>query len=961
MSKLAILGGEPIRKKPFASWPLFRPSDVERLVGVVESRHWGGFPLPGKLAGEFAARFAELHGAAYGLCLANGTIALLAAVQALGLKFGDEVIVPAYTWDGTAVAVLQAGGVPVFVDVDPDTYCLAAPAVRAAITPRTRAIMPVHLAMRFADMEALRAIARAHKLLIIEDCTHAHGGRFQGRGAGAGGDAGCFSFQESKLMTAGEGGIVLTSRLDYFEALQSIVNCGRPSLTDQYRQKVLGSNYRMTELQAALLLGQLEMLPELCGKRTRHAALLNQKIGQLPHVRPLPPQPGLTQETIYHYVFQYRPTGPAPGRDLFVAALEAEGIPCDGRFYEPVYQSELFHPTPENCPQLVVGRDQPMDYSQCHCPVSEKAAYEESVWLPQFLLIGDEADVRDVVGAIEKVVANLKELAGTDPKLAGLKAYSRPLRARAKQRESSVQDSERLPEVSSPAAWTPVKLTPYPQKFRTFYNLSDPNVPAELRAEASPLPDGQVAVRVSDGALWLGSAQGLLRLDFSAPERDRRQYFAGRRYLPDDQVEQLCADNHAGVWVRTSTGVSHIERRAMTLAQKADFFERRIRDRHDRYGLVADSHLTVAGDTSSNRLCDNDNDGLWTAMYAATECFRYAVAPSPEALANARKSIEAVLFLEEVAGRRGFPARSFVRKGDPVPGGEWHWTADGQVCWKADTSSDEVVGHFFMFSVAYDLLPDQDLKQRIAQTAKRMMDHILDNGYNLIDLDGQPTTWGWWSPEKLRTEPDERALNSLQLLSFLKIAAHITGEARYETEYEKVAWELQYADWITRLDEFRQELDYSDEELAMLPFYCVFQYEKDPRLLTAYRRALEAWWKNIQREANPLWTFIYLLGRPEAKVDLSAAAWTLYRMPMDLIKWNVRNSHRRDIVFAPAPDRFGLREAITLLPPDERRVMKWNDNPFVLDGGGDGHGEDDGTAFLLPYWMGRYHKFLLGQ
>jgi len=428
--KLALLGGEPTRRKLFSPWPQFTGADTERIVKVVQSRHWGGFPVPSPLAKEFAERFCELHGAKYGLCLANGTIALSATVQALDLKFGDEVIVPAYTWDGTAVAVLQAGGVPVFADVDPDTYCLSPEAVRAAITPRTRALMPVHLAMRFADMDALLAIAREHQLLIIEDCAHAHGGRFQGRGAGAAGDAGCFSFQESKLITSGEGGFVMTNRLDCFEALQSIVNCGRPSLTDQFQRKMLGSNYRLTELQAALLLGQLDAWPALCQKRTRHAALLSQALAALPHVRPLPPQPGLERETIYNYLFQYRPTGPAPSRDLFVAALEAEGVPCDGRFYEPVYRSDLFYATPQNCPQLALNRDTPMDYSRCHCPVSERAAYDEAVWLPQFLLLGEEADVRDIAQAVEKVVSNLADLAKADPKLAGLKAASRALRAK---------------------------------------------------------------------------------------------------------------------------------------------------------------------------------------------------------------------------------------------------------------------------------------------------------------------------------------------------------------------------------------------------------------------------------------------------------------------------------------------------------------------------------------------------
>jgi hypothetical protein len=372
--------------------------------------------------------------------------------------------------------------------------------------------------------------------------------------------------------------------------------------------------------------------------------------------------------------------------------------------------------------------------------------------------------------------------------------------------------------------------------------------------------------------------------------------------------------------------------------------------------------LRVAGEVSSNQPVDNDNDGLWTSIYAAAECFRYAVTHSPEALANARKSVEAMLFLEEVAGRRGFPARSFIRKGDPMPtGGEWHWTEDGQYYWKADTSSDEIVGHFFIFGVAYDLLPDPRLKERLVATCGRMMDHMLDHDSQLVGPEGKPTTWGWWSPEKLAAQPDERALNSLQWLSFLKTAWHLTGRERYRKEYAKAAWDWHYADWIARVNEFRTELNYSDEELALLPFYGVFQYEHDPALLGAYRRALDGWWKNIQREACPLWTFICLTGRPEAQVDVPAAVWTLYRMPMDTISWKVMNSHRADIVWAGTKDRFGRREAITLLPPDERPVMKWNGNPFDVDGGDDGRREDDGAAFLLPYWLGRYHKFIVGE
>jgi dTDP-4-amino-4,6-dideoxygalactose transaminase len=237
------------------------------------------------------------------------------------------------------------------------------------------------------------------------------------------GDLGCFSFQESKLMTAGEGGIVLTNDLAHFEHLQSQVNCGRASLTDQYQQRVLGSNYRMTEWQAAMLLGQLEMLPALAEKRARRAQRLSEALSSIVGVRALPPQAGITRETNYCYLFQYQ--NQRIGRDLFCAALEAEGIPCDGRFYEPVYRSPLFCADPEISPQL-----KDVDYTTVRCPISERAAYEEAVWLPQFLLIGDDRDVDDITAAIEKVLRHSDELAQADPSLAGAKAMSRAQRPR---------------------------------------------------------------------------------------------------------------------------------------------------------------------------------------------------------------------------------------------------------------------------------------------------------------------------------------------------------------------------------------------------------------------------------------------------------------------------------------------------------------------------------------------------
>lgn len=244
------------------------------------------------------------------------------------------------------------------------------------------------------------------------------------------GDMGCFSFQSSKILTAGEGGAVLTSREEYFELLESLTNCGRAGGADRFKHRVVGWNYRMTEWQAAVLLGQLEVLAELAERRRHNAARLSAALAAIDGVRPLPPQPAVTQEAIYAYVFQYRPADERVSRDLFVAALEAEGIPAEGRFYEPVYRSALFPARPEDFPQLSLGRDRPVDYREFHCPVAERAAYREAVWLPQFLLLASEQDVDDIARAVAKVMEHREALAQAGEQLAGLKALSRAERPR---------------------------------------------------------------------------------------------------------------------------------------------------------------------------------------------------------------------------------------------------------------------------------------------------------------------------------------------------------------------------------------------------------------------------------------------------------------------------------------------------------------------------------------------------
>lgn len=543
-----------------------------------------------------------------------------------------------------------------------------------------------------------------------------------------------------------------------------------------------------------------------------------------------------------------------------------------------------------------------------------------------------------------------------------------------------------------------VKLSKTPQKFRTFYAEGDLRIPSETRVElasakqraqvadsiwrieenaiiqespaktrlsfAQGLPVGSLnAIAIAkDGAVWAGGREGLVRYKPAAHPWDRWQYFAGKRYLPNDDVLALAAGDQHSIWVKTPAGVSHIEFRWLTLAEKAAYFEERVEKRHKRHNLVADSQFAEAGNPATSHQYPNDNDGLWTAMYAAAECFRYGVTKDQRAFDAARASLEAMMRLEAITGRSGFPARSFRHKSEPRhQDGFWYFTPDGEWEWKADTSSDELVGHFFAYAIAYDLLPDAELKKRLKGIITRITDHIIDNNYYLIDVTGKPTRWGRWSPEYF-ADPEgveDSPLNALELLSFFKVAHHLTGEARFAQAYRKAIDELGYHKIVTLYRERAKELNYSDEELAMLSFYPLLQYEKDATLTRVYREGLEDWWHNIKREANPLWIFIYAASQPQKPAPLEDAARTLYRIPMDLIKWSITNAHRRDVQFADAPDRHNEREILQLLAPDERRVMKWNSNPFQPDSKADGRGEDDGAFFLLPYWLGRYHRFIL--
>jgi dTDP-4-amino-4,6-dideoxygalactose transaminase len=411
---LAIHGGVPVRTRPWPAWPEHGAAERDALARVLGSGNWGGFPSPNTEARAFAAEFAAFADSAHAVPCANGTFSLALALQAARVPPGSEVIMPAYTFVGTAGGIIAAGCVPVFADVDPDSYCLDPRAVEAALSPRTAAIMPVHLACSLADMDALGGIAARRALLVVEDCAHAHGAKWRGKAAGSLGQLGSFSLQSSKLLTAGEGGVVTTSDATHAARLWSLVNCGRkePGF-DAFPEQMLGYNLRMTEWQAAIARAQLERLPEQNARRAKQVERFEREIARVPGLRPLARDPRVTARTSYQLVLRYdRDAFAGVPRDHLILALRAEGVSCSGRFYTPLVEDPLFAPDPYTNPLSRAG----VSYAGQAFPVAHRAAFDESIWLPHELFLGGDAEVDDLVQAFSRLSRHASELRARPPR-----------------------------------------------------------------------------------------------------------------------------------------------------------------------------------------------------------------------------------------------------------------------------------------------------------------------------------------------------------------------------------------------------------------------------------------------------------------------------------------------------------------------------------------------------------------
>jgi len=407
MAELALHGGRRCKRKPFPIWPQYDETERKALTEVLESRLW--WRTPGTRTLAFEQDFAKFHGAKQGIAVTNGTAALEVTMSALGIGPGDEVIIPDFTFVATASAVLYAGALPVMVDVSPETYCIDPQLAEAAISPRTKAIIAVHLGGHPADLDALTELARKKGIALVEDSSHAHATEWKGKRIGAHGTAGTFSFQASKLMTAGEGGIIISND-DKFERLaRSVHDCGRMPGEWFYSHYINGSNYRLSEWQGALLSVQLTRLDAQTQRRDANARLLDKLLSQVPGITPQKLDSRCTRNGHYAYIFQVdsKQFAGAPTEKL-IQAINAEGIPNQAS-YPPLHALDVFQNGEYRKRLCGSQAAEPHAFLKARFPVSHRAAWE-TIWIPQPALLGDEQDMHEIAAAWTKIQKHAKEL-----------------------------------------------------------------------------------------------------------------------------------------------------------------------------------------------------------------------------------------------------------------------------------------------------------------------------------------------------------------------------------------------------------------------------------------------------------------------------------------------------------------------------------------------------------------------
>ncbi len=532
-------------------------------------------------------------------------------------------------------------------------------------------------------------------------------------------------------------------------------------------------------------------------------------------------------------------------------------------------------------------------------------------------------------------------------------------------------------------------------------------------SEGLPYNDFTTIQAGPDGEVWFGTHLGVIRFDGKS-----WAYRQGKRWLPGDDVRGIAVDEQGKGWFATDGGVGLIERRMMTLREKAEFYE----DEMERYirrtpmGYVSEVGLAKAGDRSQIIYHDSDNDGLWTSMYGAGECFAFAATGDAKAKDRAKRAFEALRFLQKVtqgcehSPPKGYVARTVISTELPDPNvgrlerdrkaqaerdalwkvyePRWPKSADGKWYWKSDTSSDELDGHYFFYPAYYDLVADtEEEKERVREVVRDLTNHLIEHDYNLVDHDGKPTRWGVYSPKSLNHDPnwaEERGLKSLSMLSYLAVAEHITGDPVYGEHTRKLIEDHAYDTnaMIYKIHRGIGSGNQSDDEMAFMSFYNLVKYTKNEGLREQMLLSFFNAWVIEQPEMNPFFNFAYAAFGLDAKHSsqwgtFPIAPWegwledslaTLEGFPLDRLNWGCRNSHRLDVVWLPRQQsgeivgppeaNVGYRVSGKVLPVENRHFNHWNTNPWRLDYEGDGRQLASGTVFLLPYYMGLYHGFI---
>ena len=521
-----------------------------------------------------------------------------------------------------------------------------------------------------------------------------------------------------------------------------------------------------------------------------------------------------------------------------------------------------------------------------------------------------------------------------------------------------------------------------------------------------------------NGIVWFGTEKGAIRV-----EDDYFYYRFSRRWLPEDHVNDLVVDESGTVWIATNKGLGQIDSKEITLEEKATFFTKQTEDRHNRMGFIAPNELKEPYNSSSYQLGISDNDGMYTSMYGAAQAFRYAVTGDKEAKELANRSLKACKWLVDITHEPGFPARVIIPIDYRDPVNEIYsreynkrhqesdpfWkdiyprfptSEDGKYLWKCDTSSDELSGHYFFYGIYYDLVAETDEeKEMVKDVVRDVTDHLIRNGFLLRDHDGESTRWGNFSPEFCNSiwGWDQRGLNSMMMLSFLNVATHVTGDPKYEATAKMLREEHNYHINAMHAKEFfpPENVVPWDNNLSLMSLYGLINYEEDPELLLMYRESLEYAWLNISKQKNAFWNAIYggLCQKfsesvergifnpefvfPENRLYAPFKSelynnWdarsedileTLERTPLDLIGYEMDNTHRLDIQIDETPGQkygMGWRYDSYAVPVDERGHVRLDRDGFALlyrEVGG-GKSEQEGTFYLLPYYMSLYHDLI---